>query len=343
MKSTPLPPLKNRGGGVRATLGLRNILGSRSRMSRLSEYLAWLQPKMKEYSELMTKYKSVKERECAISSQNTSKKSKKETLLAMKQNKTISREGASELLYIQQDEDTKALHVTNLSGIDKRREREIKDAKDACDKAIAKAEERFENAKQAYDIQYQQSSARVNREWEAKKNMFQLQKQCIEDERQYSLKTATEMTIEQDKVKVLREIEKLIGLIEYAKKSTLRESELEDAPTVPVLPEPIVAQFTPEPPATIPPVVKYDYSMLGEDPATVALRQEMLSKRREKEKEEDAIRKQEMAGRPPTRYGLVHVLEGRPAVTHTYVAPVIDDTDDEKETLKNDFFTRDEE
>jgi hypothetical protein len=135
---------------------------------------------------------------------------------------------------------------------------------------------------------------------------------------------------------------KIIGMIEYSKKSTLRQSELDDAPTVPVLPEPIVTQVAPEPVVPVapvaPPTVKYDYSMLGEDPATVALRQEMKLKRREKDMEEEARLRAESTGRPPTRYGFIHELEGRPAVKHSYNPPVIEDEPEEK--VLCDYFTK---
>jgi hypothetical protein len=64
----------------------------------------------------------------------------------------------------------------------------------------------------------------------------------------------------------------------------------------------------------------------------------MLSKRREKEREEEALMREENANRPPTRYGFIHELEGRPAVKHSYVAPVIEDEPEEK--ILNDFFTK---
>ena len=343
-------------------------------MSRLPEYLAWLQPKMNDYNELMTKYKSLKEKECAITSNTQYKRERKEALLRAKEDSTLTREDNLELDKINREANTEAMFLTNMHQIETRRSyemrrvdesynREVESARAIFDSSIVKAEARkniatmkadeaYNSTATHYRAQKEQSLTATEREYNEKKRKLDEKKQKIEDERKYTLKTAVEITLEQDKLKILQELQKVIRLIEYAKTSTLHPNELEDAPTVPVLPEPIVTQFTPAPiptpvaptPAPVPvtpPVVKYDYSMLGEDPATVALRQEMKLKRREKDMEEEARLREETANRPPTRYGFIHELEKRPYVKPSYVPPVIEDEPEEKSEEKvNDFFTK---
>jgi hypothetical protein len=302
-------------------------------MSRKSEYLAWLQPKMSEYAELMTKYKALKEKECAVGNQSSSKQQKRDILLLRRRNNTITQEESTELEYFEKED-----------GIDTMWDTHIERSKKVMEKAIEDAKSTYISSVEYFETQKKFQKTKLNTRYSAKKRLLEDRKKFIEQERSISVKTVAEITVEQAKLKVLQDMQKLIGLIEYAKKSTLKESEMEDAPSIPVLPEPIMTQFTPPAPIPVPvtpaptPAVKYDYSMLGEDPATVALRQEMLSKRREKEREEEARWREENANRPPTQYGPIHVLEGRPAVKHTYVAPVIEDEPEEK--ILNDFFTR---
>jgi hypothetical protein len=321
-------------------------------MSRLAEYLGWLQIPMREFNDLMTKYNAFKEKECAISDHVSVKKEKKDTLLRMKECKTITKEGATELEFINKEENIKELYQSNISTVQIRRERELRDAKLAYDAAVTSAEQKYENAMEAYEKQMSASLAKVNREHNAKKNMIDMQRQTIENERILSSKTAAEMTIEHQKRDILLQMERKIKLIEFSKKSTLKESEMDLAPPTPVLPEPIVLHIVPQPSGQ-----NYDYSMLGEDAATLALREEFKAKRREDEREklrQERERNMSNEGlqrqyaqkygrtsvyldghRPPTVYGPIHVLEKREFKQPAYVPePVTDE-------IENDYFTKD--
>jgi hypothetical protein len=227
-------------------------------------------------------------------------------------------------------------------------DKHIEHSKRVMEKAIEDAKSTYVSSVEYFKNQKNFQKTKLNARYSAKKRVLEDRKKFIEQERSITVKTVAEIAIEQSKVKVLQEMQKLISMIDYAKKTTLRESEMDDAPTVPVLPEPIVTQYVPATPAPVipapiaPPVVRYDYSMLGEDPATVALRQEMQLRRRQRDIEEEARLREETANRPPTRYGLLHELEGRPYVKPSYVPPVIEDEPEEKseEKVLCDFFTR---
>lgn len=326
-------------------------------MSRLPEYLAWLQPKMNDYNELMTKYKSLKEKECAVGKQTQSRKQKKDFLLQLRRDNTLSKEEDEELKCMDAEDKIEERYEANIRMITLKRRKAEEQAEavframiekaEACkEKSLEKALFDFTTVEQYYDNDREILLKGARRNYESNKKKIQSQKKKIEAEATITMKTAAEITLEQDKTKILQEMQKIINLIEYSKKSTLRESDIDDAPTVPVLPEPIVTQYVAAPIATpvptpapvAPPTVKYDYSMLGEDPATVALRQEMKLKRREKDMEEEARMRAESTGRPPTRYGFIHELEGRPAVKHSYNPPVIEDEPEEK--VLCDYFTK---
>ena len=332
-------------------------------MDSYTRYTSWLPEKMQQYNQLMTKFTLLKEKECAITGHASGRKQKKENLLRMKENKTITREGIAELEYINKEEDAKELYQTNITVIEKRKEKELDEAKAAYQKAIAKAEEALQEAKQSaeskyektkgtYESQTQQSLSKIKREYDAKKQMFGLQKQSIEDERTHATKSSAEIALEQDKRKILQEMQSLIILMEMSKTQVSAEYR-DNLPPVPALPEAIETHYVAPVAVAIVPVgpvaTVYDpntplplnitsSSDLAAWEAKAASGREEIRERRAEQKRKEREREVAESNRKPTVYGFICDLENRAPVKATYVAnPVTDDDTG----AKSDFFLRD--
>jgi hypothetical protein len=297
-------------------------------MSRYSEYMAFENSQMEGFNQLMTKYKAVKEKECAVTGQSSGRVQKKEALLRLKENKTITDDERIELDFIDAEDKTKTLYDNNMFIIEKRKEKQLAQAKEDYQKAIAKAEEMYQSTKETYDRQNEQSLARHKKEYDTKKRTVDARKQRIEDERNISIKTAAEIVISQQKIDILTQMQKMIKVLQVSRNSLEQRDKDRLQPLI-ELPEPIVTQYVHTAPApvaivTIPRPMP-DISMLGEDADLLAMREENRARRRER----DRKREEETTVRKPPVYGFICDLEGREPVKRTYVPkPVTDDTFD---------------
>lgn len=296
-------------------------------MDSYTRFMEWLPAKMNEYNELMTTYTTLKEKECAVTGQSSSKRERKELLLKMKEDNTLTREENEELKFIERGDDIEDRYAGNVKVIADRKEREIK-----------KAESDYENTLQYYKQERERSLKTLNRLYEEVKRKIESQKKRIEGERNLSVKTGVEITLEQDKRRVLQQMQKLISIIETSRKTQVSPEYRDKLPPVPALPETIVTQYVA--PIVEVPIVEEPTESITEyykDEAIVARGREEIRERRAEQKRKDREREIEEAHRPPTVYGFIADLEKRPHVKPTYVAvPVTDDGD-----VINDFFTKD--
>ena len=317
-------------------------------MDSYSRYTSWLPEKMQQFNQLMTKFTLLKQKECAITGHASGRKQKKENLLRMKENKTITKEGIAELEFINREEDAKELYQSNISTVQIRRDRELREAKKEYDSALAAAEQKYDNAMEAYEKQMNLSLAKANREHNAKKQMFGLQKQTIEDERTHATKSSVEITLEQDKRKILQEMQSLITLMEMSKTQVSVEYR-DKLPPVPALPEAIVTNYvapvaivpvgpvaTVYDPNTPPPININSSSDLAAWEAKAASGREEIRERRAEQKRKEREREVAESNRKPTVYGFICDLENRAPVKATYVATPVRD-EEEKEGCT--FFT----
>ena len=294
---------------------------------------------MESFNQLMTKYKAIKEKECAVTGQSSGRIQKKEALLRMKENNTITDAGKIELDFIDAEDKVETNYNRNMEVIRRKKENAIRQAEIKKENAIRKAEADNENAiRQAeidyekgleyYDSEKQSSLSRHKKEYDTKNRTVDARKQRIEDERNISVKTATEIAISQQKIDILTQMQKMIKVLQVSRNSLEQRDKDRLQPLI-ELPEPIVTQYVHTAPApvaivTIPRPMP-DISMLGEDADLLAMREENRARRRER----DRKREEEERERKPTVYGFIHELEGRPAVKSTYVPkPVTDDTFD---------------
>lgn len=279
-------------------------------MSRLAEYASFMQKKMVEYTELMTKFSALKEKECAVMTQTGSKKEKKEMLLRMKEDNTLSKEDNEELNFINREGDIELNYERNLEVIRRKKEN-----------AIREAESAYERGLEYYKSEKEASLRALNRTHTTKKNMLELQKKRIEGERSISIKTATELAIDTQKRDLLTQMKLIIDIMQISRNQAPL-ADREKLPPIPVLPEIIASQYTP--PQTMSPAVKEIYDI---EEKNSALREEFRMKRRERDRA-DREREREESSKKPTVYGFVHELEGRPYVKPCYNPPVINDSDD---------------
>jgi uncharacterized membrane protein YqiK len=350
--------------------------------------MEWLPAKMNEYNELMTTYTALKEKECSITGQSSNKKERKEMLLTQKENNTITKEGQIELENINKGEDLETKYRRNIRHVELRKDNELMEieseyenaeakakaiydsslliAKAKKDKKLKASESACERAVEHYTNEKDTSLAKIHREYVANKNTIERQKQRIEGERNLSSKTATEIALEQDKLKILRKMQTLIKTVEISRLNQVADEYRHKTPFPPVLPEPIVSQYVPTAPPVTSNVLTPDIESdtlkdYYEDEATLLqAREEIKQKKIElarKEREakiaeshmsvsNQSLQRQyvEKYGRtsmyveghrPPTVYGPIHVLEKREFKQPAYVPePVTDE-------IENDFFTKD--
>jgi hypothetical protein len=279
-------------------------------MSRLAEFTSFMQNKMVAYTELLTKYNGLKEKECAVMTQTEGKKEKREMFLRMKENNTLSKEDNEELNFINKEHDIDMNYERNLEVIRRKK-----------DNAIREAEASYERGLEYYKSEKEASLRSLNRTHTAKKNMLELQKKRIEGERSISIKTATELAIDTQKRDILTQMKSIIDIMEVSRKQAPL-SDQEKLPSIPVLPEVIVSQYVPQPMSS---AVKEIYDMEAENSV---LREEFRMKRRERDRA-DREREREESVRKPTVYGFIHELEGRPYVKPCYNPPVPDYEEEE--------------
>ena len=299
------------------------------------------------YTELLTKFNALKEKECAIMTQTGGKKEKKESLLRLKEKKTLTKTEQLELEHINTEEDIEANYRKNIRTIQLKKQRAEDEAERVFLTAVANAEAIRNKNKLAATIDYErveeyyngEKSASLNKEnktYSKKKASLELQQEAIEDERNISIKTATEITIEKDKRDLLTQMKTIIDILQLSRNQAPLVDR-EKLPAIPVLPEIIVSQYVPVQPPPIQPVSTEEYEY---DPNTSTLREEFRMKRRELERAERE-REREESARKPTKYGFVHELEGRPYVKPCYNPPVILDYEEvNAETPVTDYFTK---
>ena len=292
-------------------------------MSRYSEYMAFENSHMEGFNQLMTKYRAIKEKECAVTGQSSGRVQKKEALLRLKENNTITDGGRIELDFIDAEDKVETNYNRNIEVIRRKKEN-----------AIRQAEIDYEKGLEYYDSEKQASLTKAQKKFDSQKRIIEAKKQRIEDERNISIKTATEIAINQQKIDILTQMQKMVKVLQVSRNS-LEQRDKDRLPPMIELPEPIVTQYvhtTPTPaiapvatPTPIPRPMP-DISMLGEDADLLAMREENRARRRERDRKRE---EETTTVRKPTVYGFIHEIEGRPPTKRTYVPkPVTDDTFD---------------
>jgi hypothetical protein len=337
-----------------------------------------MQSKMVEYTELMTKFSALKEKECAVMTQTGGKKERKQMLLQLKENHTLSKEEHIELEVIAKEDYIEQCYTGNMFHIEKRKTLDMERAEDQYKSAFTNAEDQYKNAiidaKATFDALIAKAEASRNvtmSKAEASRNVtmskaiqtYTTASEHYKTQRGQSLSTLQRETetlkrkIEEKKEKL--QIEKSTNAktatemnIEAQKRDLLtkmqaiidtlqmsrNQAPLVDQDKLPVVP---VLPETIVSHYTPPQTMSPAVKEIHDmEEKNSALREEFRMKRRERDRA-DREREREESARKPTVYGFVHELEGRPYVKPCYNPPIPDYEEVPKTPC--DYFTKVEE
>ena len=208
------------------------------------QYNAWESQHLTKHSDLMKKYNDLKQKELLLSQQTGGKVTRRDLLLTQKKNMSITKLGSLELLMIEKDDDIDSTYASNICIIENTLE-ETKEAalktynvaiervKASYEDALKAAELKFNKAKKYYDEETKKSHNKCKREFESKKRTLEERNENIDAEKAITTRTAAELTIEANKIKILTEIKRSIDIIAMSRSSVPNGRFLQPLPTMP--------------------------------------------------------------------------------------------------------------
>lgn len=208
------------------------------------QYNAWESQHLTKHSDLMKKYNDVKQKELLLSQQTGGKVTRRDLLLTQKKNMSITKLGSLELLMIEKDDDIDSTYASNVCIIENTLE-ETKEAalktynvalervKASYEDALKAAELKFNKAKKYYDEETKKSHIKCKREFESKKRTLEERNENIDAEKAITTRTAAELTIEANKIKILTEIKRSIDVMTMSRGSVPNGRFLYPLPTMP--------------------------------------------------------------------------------------------------------------
>ena len=208
------------------------------------QYNAWESQHLAKHSDLMKKYNDLKQKELLLSQQTGGKVTRRDLLLTQKKNMSITKLGSLELLMIEKDDDIDSIYASNVCIIENTLE-ETKEAalktynvaleriKASYEDALKAAELKFNKAKKYYDEETKKSHNKCKREFESKKRTLEERNENIDAEKAITTRTAAELTIEANKIKILTEIKRSIDVMAMSRSSVSNGRFLQPLPTMP--------------------------------------------------------------------------------------------------------------
>lgn len=253
--------------------------------AEMLQYQSWESNTLREYSTLLDKYNSHKEKETAIADQTECKNSKKDTLLKFKADNTLSKMGNLELDNIEREEMINSNYNRNIRVIEEKRQRIIEEAEKEYERTVSIAREKqnkkveesktiYENSLSYYEKEQEASISKCKREYDSKKRILEARGEQVEQLRTITLKTATEISMEKAKYDILSKMNDILARIEMSRsqiKGTFSN-------TIPSLPEPFTKKIGVAAP-------RQSIETIGEDASLAILREEA--------RREDAYRRRE--------------------------------------------------
>jgi len=237
------------------------------------QYNAWESQHLTKHSDLMKKYNEIKQKESLLGEQTGGKTTKRDLLLTQKKNMTISKLGSLELDKIERDAVVDTKYDTNIDVILVRKENEILEAHAMHERRLKKIEADYQHSLKYYDSEKKASLDKNTRMFDSKKRILEERGENIDAEKAITTRTAAELTIEANKIKILTEIKRSIDIIAMSRSSVPNGKFLYPLPT---MPEPL-SESAPKP------VVERQQSTatteeilasLGEDPSVAVMRAE---------------------------------------------------------------------
>jgi hypothetical protein len=253
------------------------------------QYNAWESQHLTKHSDLMKKYNEIKQKELLLSQQTGGKVTRRDLLLTQKKNMSITKLGSLELLMIEKDDDIDSTYASNICIIENTLEESKEDAlktynvalqriKASYDDAVKAADQKFSKAKKYYDEESKKSRTKCKREFESKKRTLEERNENIDAEKAITTRTAAELTIEANKIKILTEIKRSIDVMTMSRSSVANGRFLYPLPTMPeALSESAV---TPVERQQSTATTEEILASLGEDPSVAVMRAEAATEDR---------------------------------------------------------------
>jgi hypothetical protein len=268
------------------------------------QYDSWESSHMAKHSELMKKYHQLKEKEIMIQDQKGGKTSRKDILLTQKKNMTITRLGDAELNLLDKEEYVEKNYNRNLQVIEDKKDKAIKSANNAFDialrileekrsKSISDAEDAYEKTLMYYQNEKDSSLSKCKKEFDLRKRTLEEKGDRYDAEKSAVSKTSTEITLDMQKYKILKELKSSIDIMAMSRNSVQNGKFIQPLPT---LPEPLPSQAVIQTQEEKPKVNINDWlNSVGEDASLAILRAEARADdaRKRKEAEEAEMRREE--------------------------------------------------
>ena len=238
------------------------------------QYNAWESQHLSKHSDLLKRYNELKQKEDLLSQQTDGKTTKRELLLTQRKNMTISKLGSLELDKIERDALVDTKYDTNVDIILVRKQKDIAEAEEKYEKALRKAETDFQHSLKYYDGEKKASLDKNTRLFESKKRLLEERGENIDAEKAITTRTAAELTIAANKIKILTEIKRSIDIMAMSRSSVPDGNFLYPLPTMPEpLPESAIQSVEqPRPRATA--TTEEILASLGEDASSAVDRAE---------------------------------------------------------------------
>ena len=216
----------------------------------------------------------MKQKEDLLSQQTDGKTTKRDLLLTQRKNMTITKLGSLELDKIERDAVVDTKYDSNIDVILVRKQTATVEAEAKYERELRKIEADFQHSLKYYDGEKKASLDKNLRLFESKKRLLEERGENIDAEKAITTRTAAELTIAANKIKILTEIKRSIDIIAMSRSSVTNGNFLYPLPTMPEpLPESAIQSVEqPQPRATA--TTEEILASLGEDASLAVKRAE---------------------------------------------------------------------
>jgi hypothetical protein len=238
------------------------------------QYNAWESQHLTKHSDLIKRYNELKQKEDLLSQQTDCKTTKRDLLLTQRKNMTITKLGSLELEKIERDAVVDTKYDSNIDVILVRKQTATVEAEAKYEKELRKIEADYQHSLKYYDGEKKASLDKNLRLFESKKRLLEERGENIDAEKAITTRTAAELTIAANKIKILTEIKRSIDIMAMSRSSVSNGNFLYPLPTMPEpLPESTIKSVEqPQPRATA--TTEEILASLGEDASLAVKRAE---------------------------------------------------------------------
>lgn len=267
--------------------------------TELQVYLDYEGKKLKEYSDLLTKYNDLESKRNIHITNNAPKVMKKEKLLELKKNGITSKLDDIELQKIEEDENAEKVRETLLKQIEDKKRRSLDRIESEYRKALLTVENEYQNAKDYCDKQYDMMTNKASRIYKKKKSILEARGQLVSSELDIitEVKSAPEVTIDKQQETLLSQMQLILEGVKSSRRQLVPIKQQDKLTPLPLLPKEPLPTPSKEP-LQIPSIPKTDNSISYMTPEELEL-QEMRNaikkdiQNREAKEERDRLERKE--------------------------------------------------